>query len=60
MWNQSLGREDPLGEEMANPLWYSWYWYSGILGIGILVFLPEEFCGPGELQSLWSQRVRHD
>jgi len=23
MWNQSLGREDPLGEEMANPLWYS-------------------------------------
>ena len=23
MWNQSLGREDPLGEEMANLLWYS-------------------------------------
>ena len=43
---RSLGGEDPLHEEMATP-----------------VFLPEEFHGenkPGGLQSMGSQRVRHD
>ena len=43
---QSLGGEDPLHEGMATP-----------------VFLPEEFHGekkPGGIQSMGSQRVRHD
>ena len=43
----SLGQEDPLEEEMATPP----------------VFLPEEFPWteePGGLQSIGSQRVRHD
>ena len=44
---QSLGREDPLEEEMAT--------HSNILAWRIP--WTEE---PGELQSMGSQRVRHD
>ena len=44
---RSLGQEDPLEEEMAA--------HSSILAWGIL--WTEE---PGGLQSMWSQRVRHD
>ena len=44
---QSLSREDPLEEEMAN--------HSGILAQRIP--WTEK---PGELQSMGSQRVRHD
>ena len=44
---QSLGQEDPLGKEMAT--------HSGILAWRIL--WTEE---PGGLQSMASQRVRHD
>ena len=44
---QSLGQEDPLEKEMATR--------SGILAWGIL--WTEE---PGRLQSMGSQRVRHD
>ena len=43
----SVGREDPLGEEMAT--------HSSILAWKILQ--TEE---PGGLQSMGSQRVRHD
>ena len=46
-WVQSLGREDPLEEEMAT--------YSSILAWRIP--WTEE---PGRLQSPGSQRVRHD
>ena len=46
-WVQSLGREDPLEEEMAT--------HSSILAWKIL--RTEE---SGELQSMGSQRVRHD
>ena len=46
-WVQSLGREDPVEEGMAT--------HSSILAWGIP--WPEE---PGRLQSLGSQRVRHD
>ena len=46
-WVQSLGREEPLGEEMAP--------HSSILAWEIL--WTEE---PGGLQSMGSQRVRHD
>ena len=46
-WVQSLGQEDPLEEEMAT--------LSSILAWRIP--LPEE---PGGLQSMGSQRVRHD
>ena len=44
---QSLGREDPLEKEMAT--------HSSILSWKIP--WTEE---PGRLQSMWSQRVRHD
>ena len=44
---QSLGREDPLEEEMAT--------HSSILARNIP--WTEE---PGGLQPMWSQRVRHD
>ena len=47
MWVQSLGQRDPLEEGMAT--------YSNILAWKIP--LTEE---PGGLQSIWSQRVRHD
>ena len=47
MWVQSLGWEDPLEEEMAT--------YSSILAWKIPQ--TEE---PGGLQSVGSQRVRHD
>ena len=46
-WVQSLGWEDPLEEEMAT--------YSSIVAWRILQ--TEE---PGGLQSMGSQRVRHD
>ena len=46
-WVQSLGREDPLEKEMATP--------SSILAWKIP--WTEE---PGRLQSMGSQRVRHD
>ena len=46
-WVQSLGREDPLEKEMAT--------HSSILGWKIP--WTEE---PGGLQSMGSQRVRHD
>ena len=46
-WVRSLGREDPLQEEMGT--------YSSILAWRIL--WTEE---PGGLQSMGSQRVRHD
>ena len=46
-WVQSLGQEDPLEEEMAT--------LSSILAWRIP--WPEE---PGGLQSMGSQRVRHD
>ena len=46
-WVQSLGWEDPLEEDMAT--------LSGILAWRILQ--TEE---PGGLQSMGSQRVRHD
>ena len=46
-WVQSLGRENPLGEEMAT--------HSSILAWKIP--LIEE---PGRLQSMGSQRVGHD
>ena len=46
-WAQSLGQEDPLEKEMAT--------YSSILAWRIL--WTEE---PGSLQSMGSQRVRHD
>ena len=44
---QSLGQEDPLGKGMGN--------HSSILAWEIP--WSEE---PGGLQSVWSQRVRHD
>ena len=44
---QSLGREDPLEEEMAT--------HSSIL-TGIIPWAEE----PGRLQSMWSQKVRHN
>ena len=44
---RSLGREDPLEKELATQV--------SILAWKIL--WTEE---PGELQSMWSQRVRHD
>ena len=47
MWVQSLGREDPLEEGMAT--------YSSILAWRIP--WTEE---PGGLQSIGTQRVRHD
>ena len=47
MWVQSLGREDPLEEGMAT--------YSSILAWRIP--WTEE---PGRLQSIGTQRVRHD
>ena len=47
MWVQSLGQEDPLEEELAT--------HSSILAWRIP--WTEE---PGGLQSMWSQRVRHD
>ena len=47
MWVQSLGWEDPLEEEMAT--------HSGILDERIP--WTED---PGGLQSMGSQRVRHD
>ena len=47
MWVQSLGREDPLKEEMAT--------YSSIIACRIP--WTEE---PGRQQSMGSQRVRHD
>ena len=47
MWVQSLGREDPLEESMAT--------YSSILAWRIP--WTEE---PGGLQSIGTQRVRHD
>ena len=47
MWVQSLGREDPLEEGVAT--------HSSILAWKIL--WTEE---PGRLQSMESQRVRHD
>ena len=47
MWVQSLGREDPLEEEMAT--------HSSILDWKI-PWIEE----PGGLQSMGSQRVRHD
>ena len=46
-WVQSLGWEDPLEEGMTNPLQYS-----------SLEILWTE--GPGWLQSMGLQRVRHD
>ena len=46
-WVQSLGQEDPLEEEMAN--------YSSIIAWRIP--WTEE---PGRLQSMGSQRVKHD
>ena len=46
-WIQSLGWEDPLEKEMAT--------HSSILAWEIPQ--TEE---PGGLQSMWSQRVRHD
>ena len=46
-WVQSLGQEDPLEKEMAT--------HSSILAWRIP--WTEE---PGELQSIGSQRVRHD
>jgi len=46
-WVQSLGQEDPLKEEMAT--------HSSILAWKIP--WPEE---PGGLQSMGSQRVKHD
>ena len=46
-WVKSLGREDPLEKEMAA--------HSSILAWKIL--WTEE---PGRLQSMGSQRVRHD
>ena len=45
MWVQSLGREDPLEKDIVN--------HSSILAWKI----PWE---PGRLQSMGSQRVRHD
>ena len=47
MWVQSLGQEDPLEEELAT--------HSSILAWRIL--WKEE---PGRLQTIWSQRFRHD
>ena len=47
MWVQSLGQEDPLEKEMTT--------HSSILACKIL--WSEE---PGRLQSMGSQRVRHD
>ena len=47
MWVQSLGREDPLEEEMAT--------HSSILAWEIPWTKD-----PGGLQSMGSQRVRHD
>ena len=47
IWVQSLGREDPLEQEMAT--------HSSILALRIP--WKEE---PGGLQSMGSQRVRHD
>ena len=47
MWIQSLDREDPLEKEMATP--------SSILAWEIL--WTEE---PGGLQSIGSQRIRHN
>ena len=47
MWVLSLGREDPLEEEMATP--------SSILA-WIIPWAEE----PGRLQSMESQRVGHD
>ena len=47
MWVRSLGREDPLEEEMAT--------HSSILAYKILG--TEE---PGRLRSMESQRVRHN
>ena len=47
MWVLSLGLENPLGEEMAT--------HSSILAWRIL--WTEE---AGGLQSIWSQRLRHD
>ena len=46
-WVQSLGQEDPLEEEMANPLQYSCLENPR----------TEE---PGELQPMGPQRVGHD
>ena len=47
MWVQSLGREDPLEEEMAT--------HSSILA-----WETPQTEEPGGLQSMWSQRVRHN
>ena len=46
-WVQSLGREDPLEREMTT--------HSSILAWEI-PWIEE----PGGLQSMWSQRVRHN
>ena len=46
-WIRSLGREDPLEKEIAT--------YSGILAWKI-----PKMKEPGGLQSMGSQRVRHD
>ena len=46
-WIQSLGQKDPLEKEMAT--------HSSILAWGIL-WIEE----PGRLQTMGSQRVRHD
>ena len=46
-WVRSLGQEDPLGKRMAT--------HSNILAWRIL-WMED----PGELQSMESQRVRHD
>ena len=47
-WVLSLGLENPLEEEMAT--------HSSILAWRMLWDSP----GAGGLQSIWSQRVRHD
>ena len=47
-WVQSLGQEDPLEKEMATSSFLAWR---------IFILWTEE---PGRLQSLGSQRVRHD
>ena len=46
-WVQSLGQEDPLEKEMAT---------HSIILAWITPWTEE----PGRLQSIWSQRVRHD
>ena len=47
MWAQSLGREDPLEEEMA-------------IHSSILAWEIPQTEGPGGLQSIGLHRVRHD